>query len=87
MAKINVNNTRHFLVFAYSHSEQIICDLETMLKLLYSPKWRSTPEVKEYDPGKKRFTRTTNKEIFRLASYYKKKLSKAGFEKIKRLYN
>ena len=83
MAYLDSGRFRVFEVSApYSNTRIMTDDLLQMLKLLYSSKFKNGyyPEVKELEGG--RLKRVPRKELKRLATYYKKKLSKAGYDRI-----
>lgn len=83
MAYLDSGRNRVFEVSApYSRTRVMTDDMIQMLKLLYSSKFKTGyyPEVKELEGGK--LKRVPRKELKRLATYYKKKLSKAGYERI-----
>lgn len=83
MAYLDSGRFRVFEVSApYSRTRIMTDDMIQMLKLLYSSKFKTGyyPEVKELEGG--RLKRVPRKELKRLATYYKKKLSKAGYDRI-----
>jgi hypothetical protein len=87
MAVIEVGRTRTFLIEApYSRQKYMCNDLIEMLKVLYSKtKFNGGyyPEVKELEQGK--LKRIPKKELKRLATYHKKKLSQAGYSRIMKM--
>lgn len=84
MAIIEVGRLRTFLVEQpYSRQKYMCNDLIQMLKLCYSKtKFNGGyyPEVKELENGK--LKRIPRKELKRLATYHKSKLTKSGYEYI-----